>query len=138
MVTLSHAIVQESRFAGTGGLIMKELAKHLLGLTLVAGCGSYFLGRVIGVQSPEGTLLLTRFFVEIFFSGAALLGGGGILASASTLARRLRRGDDFTVAGARNEVLALVIASSELLVAVLVLVLGGFVKSGLIAAVHSA
>ena len=112
-----------------------ELARHLFGLTLVAGCGTYFLGRVIGVQSPDGTLLLTRFFVEIFFSGAALLGGGGILASATTLARRLQKGDDFSAAEARNEVLALVIASCELLVAVLVLVLGGFVKSELIMAV---
>ena len=112
-----------------------QLVKHLLGLTLVAGCGTYFLARAIGVQSPDGTLLLTKFFIEIFFSGGALLGAGGTLASASTLARRLQRGDDFSAPDARDEVLALVIASCELLIAVLVLVLGGFVKSGLIAAV---
>jgi hypothetical protein len=120
------------RKVGSTGI---ELAKHLFGLTLVAGCGTYFLGRVIGVQSPDGTLLLTKFFVEIFFSGAVLLGGGGILASATSLARRLHSGDDFSGAAARNEVLALVVASCELLVAVLVLVLGGFVKSDLITAV---
>lgn len=116
---------------------MRELVKHLLGLTLIAGCGAFFLGRAVGIQSHEGTLLLARFFVEIFFSGAALLGGGGILASASALVRRLRRGDDFDAADAHGEVLALVAASCELLAAVLVLVFGGFIRSDLIAAIHS-
>ena len=116
---------------------MKELVKHLLGLTLIAGCGAFFLGRVVGIQSLEGALLLTRFFIEIFCSGAALLGGGGILASASALTRRLRRGDDFNTKDARGEVLRLGIASCEIRFAVLSLVLGGFLTSDLIGATRS-
>ena len=117
---------------------MKVIVKHAVGLALLAGCSTYFIGRTFGSQSEQSAILLARFFVEIFFSGAALLGGSGIVASSSLLLRRLKDGDDLNGPHVRHALVSLLGSSFELLVSVTILVLGGYIKSDLISAVRSA
>jgi len=110
--------------------IKKILVWHVASLTLVSVISVHLV--LEGVNGPGSEIFLPglRLFFGVFFVGALVLGMGGALRPGLTIGGCLLRGDDLNDAQIRDQLQGFMVFFSEIYVAVLVLLLIGFVRVG--------